>query len=154
MKSAKLLRARGRISEDVILMIDEMYLQKSEEYHGGEIVGYDEEGKLYKGLVGFMIIKSIPETKIEGEWLKEEILKSIETLHSINFKVCGIVADNHSTNVSAYSKMLYSNGFDKNDLAGVTKDGSKFYLFFDSVHLMKNIRNNLLNRRRPPWRSG
>ena len=41
------------------------------------------------------IIKSIPETKIEGEWLKQEILKSIETSHSINFKVRGIVADNH-----------------------------------------------------------
>ena len=73
MKSAKLLLAKGRISKDVILLIDEMYLQKSEEYHGGEIVGCDEEGKLYKGLVGFMIvglkqsipyiIKSIPETK-------------------------------------------------------------------------------------------
>ena len=148
---------KGRISEDVILMIDEMYLQKSEEYYGGEIVGCDDEGKLYKGLVGFMIvglkqsipyiIKSIPETKIEGEWLKEEILKSIETLHSINFKVRGIVADNHSTNVSACSKILCSNGFDKNDLAVVTKDGSKFYLFFDSVHLMKNIRNNLLNNK-------
>ena len=156
-KSAKLLLAKGRISEDVILMIDEMYLQKSEEYHGGEIVGCDEEGKLYKGLIGFMIvgwkhsipyiIKSIPETKIEGEWLKEEILKSIETLHSINFKVRGIVADNHSTNLSAYSKILCSNGFNKNDLAVVTKDGSKIYLFFDSVHLMKNIRNNLLNNK-------
>ena len=139
-------------------MIDEMYLQKSEEYHGGEIVGCYEEGKLYEGLVGFMIvglkqsipyiIKSIPETKIEGEWLKEEIFKSIETLHSINFKERGIVADNHSTNVSAYSKILCSNGFDKNDLAVVTKDGSKMYLFFDSVHLMKNIRNNLLNNKR------
>ena len=38
-------------------------------------------------------------------------------------------------------------GFDKNDLAVVTKDGSKIYLFFDSVHLMKNIRNNLLNNK-------
>ena len=37
-KSAKLLLAKGRISEDV------------------EIVGCDEEGKLYKGLVGFMIV--------------------------------------------------------------------------------------------------
>ena len=114
--SAKLLLAKGRISEDVILMIDEMYLHKSEEYHGSEIVGCDEDGKLYKALVGFMIvglkqsipciIKSIPETKIKGEWLKEEILKSIETLHSINFKAHGIVADNHSTNVSACSKIL------------------------------------------------
>ena len=152
-KSAKLLLAKGRISEDVILMIAELYLQKSEEYHGGEIVGCDEEGKLYKDLVGLKksipyIIKSIPGTKFEGEWLKEEILKSIETLHSINFKVRGIVADNHSTNVSAYSKILCSNGFDKNDLVVVRKDGSKIYLFFDSVHLLKNIRNNLLNNKR------
>ena len=43
-KSAKLLLAMGRISEDVTLtlMIEEMYLQKSDEYHGGEIVGCDE----------------------------------------------------------------------------------------------------------------
>ena len=54
-KSAKLLLAKGRISEDVILMIDGMYLQKSEEYHGGEIAGCDEEGKLYKGLVGLLV---------------------------------------------------------------------------------------------------
>ena len=39
------------------------------------------------------------------------------------------------------------NGCDKDDLA-VIKDGNKIYLFFDSVHLLKNIRNNLLNNKR------
>ena len=91
------------------------------DYHGAEIVGCDEEGKLYKGLVGFMIVGLKQSIPYIGGWLKEEILKSIETLHSINFKVRGIVADNHSTNVSADSKILCSNGFDKNDLAVVTR---------------------------------
>ena len=113
---------------------------------------------MYKGIVGFMIvgllesipyiIKSLPEVKIEGGWLKEEIVKAIELLHSIGFKVRCVVADNHSTNVSAYSKILTSNGCDIDDLAVILKDGSKVYLFYDSVHLMKNIRNNLLNCKR------
>ena len=139
-------------------MIDEMYLQKSVDYFGGEMIGCNEEGSMYKGIVGFMIvslkesipymIKSLPEVQIKGEWLKEEIIKAIELLHSIGFKVRCVVADNHSTNVSAFSKILTTNGCDKDDLAVILNDGSKVYLFYDSVHLMKNIRNNLLNNKR------
>ena len=133
---AKLLLEKEKISKDVVLMIDEMYLQKSQEYCGGEC---GEEGNLFKGLVGFMIvrlqksipyvIKSIPETKIEGEWLKKEIIKSIKTLHSLGFSVHVVIADKHSTKVSAFSKIHNSNGGDKDDLA-VIKDGNKIYLFF------------------------
>ena len=38
-KSAKTLESQGAISIDVVLMFDEMYLQKCEEYSGGEIIG-------------------------------------------------------------------------------------------------------------------
>ena len=56
----------------------------------------------------------------------------------------------HSSNVNAYSKLFKSYG----------KDGSYFidhpsyegmlktYLFYDSVHFIKNIRNNLLSRKK------
>ena len=47
------------------------------EYFGCKIIGCDEDGNLFEGLVGFIIvglqkstpslIKSIPETKMEGE---------------------------------------------------------------------------------------
>ena len=37
-KAAKLLLNKNLISEDVVLMIDEMYLQKSADYHSGEVV--------------------------------------------------------------------------------------------------------------------
>ena len=137
-KSAKLLLEKEKISKDVVLMIDEMYLQKSQEYCGGELIGCDEDGNLFEGLVGFMIvglqksipyvIKSIPETKIEGEWLKTEIIESIETLHSLGFSVRAVIADNHSSNVSAFSKILISSGGDKEDLA-VMKDGNKIFVF-------------------------
>ena len=64
-------------------MFDEMYLQKCEEYFAGDMVGCNSKGYLYKGLVCFMIvglkksilyvIKSVPETKINADWLKEEL---------------------------------------------------------------------------------
>ena len=34
------------IAEDIVLMFDEMYLQKCEEYRGGEIIGANENNKL------------------------------------------------------------------------------------------------------------
>ena len=157
-KAAKVLLSKGLISKDIVLIIDEMYLQKCVDFFGGDMVGCDEEGTMYKGIVGFMIvgllesipyiIKSLQEVEIEGGWLKEEIVKAIELLHSIGFKARCVVPDNHLTIVSVYSKILTSNGCDKDDLAVILKDGSKVYLFYDSVHLMKNIRNNLLNCKR------
>ena len=62
-KCANALRIEGKISEDVCMIFDEMYLQKRQEYFWGEMIGCDDEGELYKGIVCFMIIglkESIP----------------------------------------------------------------------------------------------
>ena len=40
-----------------MMMFDEMYLQKCEEYCSGEIFGADENNDLYKGLLSFMIVE-------------------------------------------------------------------------------------------------
>ena len=71
-KWAQALTKEGKISSDVSLMFDEMYLQKCEEYFVGDLVGCNSEGELYKGLGYFMkagsknsipyVIKSSPET--------------------------------------------------------------------------------------------
>ena len=54
-KCATTLKSQGPISEDVVLMFDEMYLQRCEEYSAGEIIGANENNELYKGLLSFMI---------------------------------------------------------------------------------------------------
>ena len=33
------------------MIFDEMYLQKIQEFFGGEMIGCDEEGELYQGIV-------------------------------------------------------------------------------------------------------
>ena len=50
LSSAKLLKSSGKISDDVILIFDEIYLQKCGDNEGGETSGADFPGYLYKGL--------------------------------------------------------------------------------------------------------
>ena len=54
-KDAELLRQKNAISDDVILIADEMYLQKKVQYVGGKNVGADLDGNLFRGIVVFMI---------------------------------------------------------------------------------------------------
>ena len=139
-----------------------MYLQKASEYHGGKFVGKNEDGELYNGIVVFMVvglrksipyvIRTLPETKVNGKWLSKHIEESIETLHGAGFRVRGIVSDNHSVNVSAFGilkkKIAPNKSSDDLYVYHPSNPSKKIYLFYDSVHLVKNIRNNLLNAKR------
>ena len=88
LKAVKLYLETGQISNDIILIIDEMYLQKCIQYTSGEYLGSDEEGKLYKGIVFFYdtgtkticpcCCKSLYEIAVKGEWLANEMLDCIE----------------------------------------------------------------------------
>ena len=51
LKALKVLREKGGISIDLILMLDEMYLHIAAQYQAGEYVGADKEGNLYKGML-------------------------------------------------------------------------------------------------------
>ena len=52
----KTLYEKGSFSRACILMIDEIYLQKSAQCQSGEYVVVDKEGNLYKGVVAFTIV--------------------------------------------------------------------------------------------------
>ena len=55
-KCAQTLKNEGKISEDVCLLFNEIYLQKCQEYSGGDLIRWSEDGNLYKALVCFMIV--------------------------------------------------------------------------------------------------
>ena len=119
-KAAALLREEGKKSENVVLMLDEMYLQKSNEFHNGNVIGKDETGEYYKGILVFMIVglknstpcvvKACPEVSINGDMARQEIEESISSLTSAGFKVRAVVADNHAYYVSAFTQIWNSYG--------------------------------------------
>ena len=80
MKSLRVLLRQEKVDSQSMLLIDEMYLQKSCRYHGGKFCGKDEHREFHNGIVVFMVVglrKSIPyviKTKISGEWLNLQII--------------------------------------------------------------------------------
>ena len=160
LKAAKRLLDDEKIDSDVLLLADEMYLFKEEQYQDGDMIGKDEKGDFYKGVVMFeivgmrknipIVIKAVPETTISWQLLRKQIVECITSLNKLGFKVRAVLTDDHSSNVSAFNSLISSYGFDPK-IHGI-KFASNInvitYLFFDTVHLVKNIRNNLLNYKR------
>ena len=114
-KALKTLQENGKISNDCMLMVDEIYLEKTTQYHSGKYGGADYEGNLYKGIVAFMImglkelipyiVQAIPEVKLSDKWLADKISNCIADLTSAEFCVRGIATDNHASNVHALSSL-------------------------------------------------
>ena len=151
---------QGKIGTDVLLL-DEVYLQKDSQYQDGKLVGADNQENVYKGVMTFMInslkksihfvVKAIPEIKIEQKWLPEHVDNYITSLNRVTFNVCAIISDNYSTNVLALKYLFNMNGNEQNGENVINHPSNRtnqIYLFFDPVHLLKNIRNNIFNSQR------
>ena len=84
LKAAKVLLEQGKIGTHVVLLLGEVYLQKDSQYQDGKLVGADNEGKLYKGVMTFMInnlkkslffvIKAIPEINSERNGVQKTVI--------------------------------------------------------------------------------
>ena len=121
-KCAQTLRSECKISIDQHLTLDEMYLQKCEEYFAGDLVGCNREGELCKGLVCFKIvglknsipyvIKLSPKTKFNAGCLKEEL---VGVFSQSGFSVRAIVCDNHPSNCWSFKNLLqhFNQDFDE-----------------------------------------
>ena len=157
------MRIEEKISDDVCLIFDEMYLQKSQEYFRGEMIGCDDEGELCKGIVCFMIvdlkgsipyvIKSSLKTNTDANWLITELLDSLAILSNCGFRVRAIVCDSHPRNVSSFKKRLEHINQNSDELYMLHKS-RKICLCYDAVNLIKNVRSNLLKYKRfifPPF---
>lgn len=94
--------------------------------------------KKWKQPIGFVFLNSM----CPGKQLKEIICNVVSRLHQIDLKVIGIVSDMGTNNIQM-SKLL-----------GVTSECPYFYhednkivYLFDTPHLLKSVRNNLLKHR-------
>ena len=96
----------------------------------------------------FNILEELKEFKFKNKRIFQpnviQIFDSLKTLKNSGFRVRAIVLDNHSANVLAY-KLLRKEFYHLDDNLLIECDYQKIYLLHDAVHLIKNVRNNLLN---------
>ena len=156
LKAAKLFLENSSISKDIVVLFDEMYLQKCVEYYGGEFFGSNNNNDLHKSIVCFTIIglkenvlyvvKAAPVTFISSKLLKDELLNCLKLLITGGFNMRAVICDNHAANVSTCTKLILQFGEDIESLF-INFQSQKVCLFYDTVHLIKNVRNNLLSKK-------
>ena len=96
------------------------------------------------------VVKVCPEVTVNGEWLSQEILKCIFQLKNSGFFIRAVVPDNHSANVNAFNILLDKFEGDKTHYINLPNPPPKYFcfFFFYSVHLLKNLSNSLLNKKK------
>ena len=89
------------------------------------------------------MLKSSPETNIDANWLKTELLDSLEILFVCAFRVRAIAYDNHPLNCSLVSRncLNMSASIRMNYIWYTSPKKS----FFATTLSIKNVRDNLLN---------
>ena len=92
-----------------------------------------------------LVIKASPEVTVNSEWLSQEILKFFQVINT-GFFIRTVIADNHSANVNAFIILLDKFEGDKKYYVTNPQFSPKIFLFFDFVHILKNIWNSLLSR--------
>ena len=83
----------------------------------------------------------------EPRYLKSPISVPRKSPTKRVFRVRAIVSDNHAANVLAYKLLLKEFGHLDDNLS-IEHDYQKIYWVHYAVHLIKNVRNNLLNYKR------
>ena len=76
------------------------------------------------------------------------MISCMNDLIKCGFRIRGVVTDNHAANVGAFKIILNTYTGDHQTYFKIPDSDNKTYVFFDTVHLVKNIRNNLLNSKK------
>lgn len=141
----------------IILMVDEIHLKAQMDYKGGNIVGaaFNSTEAATSAFV-FMIssilskfkdvVHILPVKSMTAETLHDILKKVIVGLEEIGFLVICVITDNNAINGKALS--LFANPPKLSIVYPHPVDCKRpLFFLFDSVHLLKCIRNNWLNQK-------
>ena len=140
----------------VLLLVDEIHLKQYFDYKGGNIIGssYNSVSNAAKSAFAFIIssifsnykdvVHLLPICKMTADELYIIIKKLVVGLESIGFKVIAVITDNNAINRKAMTKFVSPPKLSIVYLHPSNQIRPLFF-FFDTVHLLKCVRNNWLN---------
>lgn len=145
-----------------ILIYDEMHLKPSLRYRGGHVIGYslDQPEKLARTVLVYMVklpfqpkpnsfvLRIIPVHTLTSELLFCETISQLKIISSAGGKTLSLISDNLATNRKLYEilQVHYPSSFSYK-IPHPVDEGNDLYLLFDSVHLIKSIRNNWITEK-------
>lgn len=139
----------------VSIQIDEIHIKESIDFKNGKLSGIasNESTEIAKTVVTFLVsscfgkfkevIRLVPAKQITGAFLANTAKNVIVQVLDCGFKVLCIISDNNRLNRVMFKELtrdstsdyyFYTNG-----------NPYPIYVFFDSVHILKCIRNNWIN---------
>ncbi len=96
--------------------------------------------KSYSIIVGYFLVKKLTATELME--LTKHVIKELEEL---GYEVVGLVADNTATNTKMF-KLLNPEGVLAHDIPHRIDSKRRFFLSLDSSHIIKNVRNQFIDR--------
>jgi hypothetical protein len=152
-RKAELLAPHER---NVILLLDEIYIDPKTSYKGGCITGLASNKTLEQATTVqvFMccsllsknkdVAAMVPVKNLTSAYLQELIIKVIELLERVGFLVLCLISDNNRVNRNAFTDMC--GGSLKSFTQHPCSSDRKLFFLFDTVHLLKCVRNNWLGQ--------
>ena len=150
----------SKFQSNCILLFDEVYVKPSLRFRWGHVVGYsvDFPEKLARTVLAFMlkpifggkslIVRFLPVYKLDAEFLMRVFLQIIRQVEEAGVVVRGIMSDNLSVNGKLHKKLI--DNFESASSFKIPHPNNQtrfLYLLFDSVHLLKSIRNNWITEK-------
>lgn len=140
----------------VILLLDEIYVEPKASFKGGCITGKASNSPLEEATtVQTYMISSlfspnkdvaamVPVKNLTAAYLKDCTLPVIKMLESLGYLVCCLISDNNRVNRNMFTELC--GGTLKPFVQHPCSSDRKLFFLFDSVHLLKCVRNNWLGQ--------
>ena len=136
----------------IVVMLDEIHCNPKQVYKGGSLVGTainkpNEEATTVQTFMLCSLLSHnkdvagmIPVKSLTAKYLKECKIKIINTLENAgNFVIC-LISDNNRINRNMFTELCQ--GELKPSRVHPNNSSRKLFFLFDTVHLLKCIRNN------------
>ncbi|CAL1270294.1 unnamed protein product [Larinioides sclopetarius] len=140
----------------VCLLIDEIYVNPGLNYKGGKVLGKAENVNQQANTIQAFMITSlfskykeivalVPMKNQTADDLYCQTLKVLKLLNNCKYNVLCLISDNNRINRNMFTLMCQGNL--ANCISNPVEPGSKLFFLFDTVHLIKSVRNNWFNEK-------
>ncbi|GBM68737.1 hypothetical protein AVEN_272226-1 [Araneus ventricosus] len=140
----------------ICLLIDEIYVNPGLNYKGGKLLGKAENANQQANTIQAFMITSlfskykeivalVPMKNQTADDLYCQALKVLQMLNDCKYNVLCLISDNNRINRNMFTQMCQGNLV--NCISNPVQPENKLFFLFDTVHLIKSVRNNWFNEK-------